>query len=191
VVGLPKGTTYELTVYPPVALGYLGTLKHLADSEGLRPIPVDVELRRGVQVRCRLLDKVTRQPVRGVLHYTPLKTNPFYSEAERDVGLVPTREFERVHVPDAAGVFHLVVYPGPGLLIPNLQGNARGYQTAHVTAAERARAEGDPHLGFASHAAAYRLLDPKGTEQSLTFDIELEPVVKSKQAEGSRQGRRQ
>src|SRR5262249_27022013 len=62
LVGLPKAGTYELTVYPEAGQGYLGTLRRVGDSEGLRPITADIELRHGVEVRCRLIDKVTRKP---------------------------------------------------------------------------------------------------------------------------------
>ncbi|MBI1918111.1 MAG: carboxypeptidase regulatory-like domain-containing protein [Planctomycetes bacterium] len=175
VPGLPKAGTYDLTVYPPVGQGYLWTVKHVGDSEGLRPITADIELRRGVEVRCRLIDKQTRQPVRGQLHYTPVKTNLYYSEAERVADLYPTREFGRLHVPDADGVFHLVAYPGPGLLVANLQGNFPKYLPPRLDPADREKAQDDFHLRHVEAGLPYRLIDPKESKKPLVLDIELDP----------------
>jgi protocatechuate 3,4-dioxygenase beta subunit len=64
LLGLPKAAEYQVIVYPPVETGCLLMTTRVADTEGLRPITADVEVRWGVEVRCRLIDKVTREPVR-------------------------------------------------------------------------------------------------------------------------------
>src|SRR5262249_36645616 len=144
-------------------------------------LTADFELRRGVIVHFRLIDKVTRQPVRGVIHYTPLATNRHYREAELHVGLVPTREFDRVHVPDRDGYYDLVAYPGPGLLLFNGQGNNAKYLRSQngkflpsrLDPADEEKAQGDHHLGFAKLFPWYRLIEPKDGERPLVFDGEL------------------
>jgi RNA polymerase sigma factor (sigma-70 family) len=178
LVGLPKAAAYTLTLYPAVEQGYLSALRRVDNTEGLRPVTADVELRRGVEVRCRLLDKKTREPVHGVLHYTPLKTNPHFAEAEWQTGYLPTREAERLHVPGPDGVFRLVVYPGPGLLYANLQGNHGRYQPVRVTPADRETARGDHQLDFADALGrGYRLINPLDPDKSLVLDVELEPAT--------------
>jgi RNA polymerase sigma factor (sigma-70 family) len=180
LAGLAKAGSYQITAYPPVAQRYLGALRRVADTEALLPIAADVELRRGVEVRCRLIDRKTRKPVEGVLQYTPLKTNPHYSEAEWQTGLVPTREFERIHVPDPDGVFHLVVYPGPGLLLSNLQANSSRYLPARRDPADEETAGGDPHLGWVKFTGGYRVINPRPTDKPLLLDIELDPAPETK-----------
>jgi RNA polymerase sigma factor (sigma-70 family) len=173
LIGLPKTGDYELTVYPEVRQGYLGTQKRVADSDDLKPLTADFELRRGVPVHCRFIDKETRQPVRGDLHYTPLAPNPFYREASD--GIVPTREFRRVHVPNGKGVFHLVAYPGLGLLTLLPQDQRFNYLPVAVAPADAKKAQGDPHLAMVNLYRGYRLIDPADTDQPLSFDIELDP----------------
>jgi hypothetical protein len=104
-----------------------------------------------------------------------LRANPFYAEAEGDRGLMPSREFQRIHVPGPDGVFRLVAYPGPGLLIGLLQGNTPRYLPGRVDPADVAKAQGDPIFEFAKQTGVYRLIDPKDGDPPLTVDMELEP----------------
>jgi RNA polymerase sigma factor (sigma-70 family) len=177
LAGLPKASAYQVTAHPMVDRGYLGISMKVADTEGLRPVTADIELRRGVEVRCRLIDKETRKPVGGVLRYTPLEPNPLYSEAELEPGLIPTREFHRLHVPGPDGAFRLVVYPGLGVLLGELHGdNAGRYLKARVDPADRAKAHGDSQLDIVPHmVCGYRMIDPKEGDKPLTVDIELAP----------------
>jgi hypothetical protein len=151
----------------------------VADTEGLRPVTADVEVRRGVEVRCRLLDKVTREPVRGELRYTPLEVNPLFSEALEDGGYRPSREFQRTRVPGPDGAFRFVAYPGPGLLVVILQGNAGRYLPRPIDPADIAKARGDIHMEWAKLFGMYRLIDPKEGDKPLAVDIELDPGRKA------------
>jgi RNA polymerase sigma factor (sigma-70 family) len=176
LVGLPKAKSYVLTFYPPVETGCLGTMTRVADSAGLRPLSADVEVRRGIEVRCRFIDRQTRKPVPGELHYTPLEPNPLYGEAEgADRGLLPNREFRRIHVPGPDGVIRLVAYPGLGFLFGMLQGNTFRYLPGRTDPGDLARARGDHHMGFAKLSGVYRLIDPKEGDRPLAVDIELNP----------------
>ncbi|HEY7330711.1 MAG TPA: sigma-70 family RNA polymerase sigma factor [Gemmataceae bacterium] len=178
LVGLPKAERYKLTVYCPESQSYLATFKQRADTEGLKPITADFELRRGIPLAFRMIDKETRQPVRGTVQYTPLQSNPLYHEAEAEweAGLCPTREFERIHMPDAAGVFHLVAYPGPGIVTAWAK-YGRPYLPARPTPAETERyIKGTFMLGgFLELSEGYRVVDTDKSDKLLTFDIELDP----------------
>jgi RNA polymerase sigma factor (sigma-70 family) len=182
LTGLPKAKAYEVTVHAPLDLGYLGTSAKVPDTEGLRPVTAAFALRRGVEVRCRLIDKQTRKPVGGVLRYTPLEPNTLFSEAELEPGLQPTREFRRLHIPGPDGAFRLVAYPGLGLLFVELHGNnALHYLPPRVDPADKARAQGDFQLvemvPFAS--CGYRVIDPEEGDKPLSFEIELDPGRKA------------
>jgi hypothetical protein len=176
LVGLPKAAQYPLTMYCPENQSYLGAFRKLADSEGLKPIAADFELRRGIPVEFRLIDKETRQPVRGTVQYTPLASNPHYREAEWSTGLFPNREFDRIHMPDPKGVFRLVVYPGPGLITAWAK-YGRLYLPARPTPAEMERYIKGSFMigGFLELSEGYRILDTDKTDKLLTFDIELDP----------------
>jgi RNA polymerase sigma factor (sigma-70 family) len=176
LVGMPKAAQYQLGVYCPESQSYLGVFQKLADSEGLKPIIANFDLRRGIPIAFRMIDKETRQPVRGTVQYTPLQSNPRYREAEWSPGLFPNREFDRIHMPDPEGVFRLVVYPGPGIVCAWSK-YGRVYLPARPTPAEMERyVKGAGILGgFLELSEGYRILDTDTTDKLLTFDIELDP----------------
>jgi RNA polymerase sigma factor (sigma-70 family) len=175
LIGLPKADAYRIAIYPPLSTGCLGTNTTVTDTEGLRPISADFEVRRGVELHCRFIDKVTRQPVRGEIRYTPLEINPLFGEAEEAPGYRPSREFSRTRVPGPDSVFRFMVYPGPGLLVGILQGNTHRYLPRRIDPADLARAKGDFQMEFAKLLGVYRLIDPKEGDKPLTVDIELDP----------------
>jgi RNA polymerase sigma factor (sigma-70 family) len=176
LVGMPKAAQYQLGVYCPESQSYVGAFRKLADSEGLKPIVANFDLRRGIPVAFRMIDKETRQPVRGTVQYTPLQSNPHYREAEWSPGLFPNREFDRIHMPDAKGVFRLVVYPGPGVVCAWAK-YGRLYLPARPTPAERERYIKGAGIigGYLDLSEGYRILDMDKTDKLLTFDIELDP----------------
>jgi hypothetical protein len=179
LVGLPKADAYQIRFYPPLETGCLSGSARVADTEGLRPVTADVDVRRGALVHCRLLDKVTREPVRAELRYTPLEVNPLFSEALEHGGYRPSREFERTRVPGPDGVFRFVAYPGPGLLVVILQGHLGRYLPRPIDPADLAKARGDIHMEWARLFGVYRLIDPKEGDKPLTVDIELDPGRKA------------
>jgi RNA polymerase sigma factor (sigma-70 family) len=109
IVGAPKSRDLGVHVFPPKGQPYLERMEHVGDTPGLAPIVHDVGLTRGVPVRGRLIDQVTRRPVRGVVHYFLLDINPSYGVLRYSLGLcrVPT---------DDDGSFSIVALAGPGLL---------------------------------------------------------------------------
>jgi RNA polymerase sigma factor (sigma-70 family) len=173
--GLVKAKSYTLSFYPPLDSSCLDTVAQVADSEGLQPVTADVEVRRGVAVRCRFIDKETRKPVQGELHYTPLESNALYREVTDALGVEPNRVFRRIYVPGPDGEIHLVVYPGLGMLFGILQGNTGRYVPGTIDPADIARAKGSFHMGFAKLTGVYRLIEPKEGDKPVVVDIELTP----------------
>lgn len=179
LLGLPKASEYRIVAYPPVETGCLSTLVRVTDTVGLEPVAANMEVRRGVPIHCRMIDKATRQPVRGEIRYSPLVSNPLYREAELSPGYRPSREFQRMHVPDPDGVFHFVAYPGSGILIGMLQGNMLRYLPARIDPADDAKAPGDALMGFAKLTGVYRLIEPNEGDKQLHIEIELDPGRKA------------
>jgi RNA polymerase sigma factor (sigma-70 family) len=176
LLGLPKQDHYQLTFQPPDGQPYLSAVRPVAGSEGLKPLTADCELRRGVPVRFRLIDKETRKPVRARVQYTPTQDNPLYPEAEAQRGLVPNRVFDEVQTPDGEQFYHFVAYPGPGVIVAFGWYSGRLYLPARLSEADAAKGAGrkDPHMMFLDLAVGYRLLNPT-QEDALTFEIELDP----------------
>src|SRR5262249_4065301 len=88
ILGLPKAGQYELLAVPDEGQGYLMIAQKVADSEGLKPLTLDFNLRRGVPVRLRLIDKETGQLVPGIICYEPTQDNPYRPEADFDRGVL-------------------------------------------------------------------------------------------------------
>jgi hypothetical protein len=109
LVGAPKSRDLGVLVFPPEGQPYLERMEHIGDTSGLAPIVHDVSLTRGIPVRGRLIDQVSRRPVRGVVHYFLLQENPRYNELRWSLPVcqVPT---------DDDGAFSIVALDGPGLL---------------------------------------------------------------------------
>lgn len=177
LIGLPKNSEYSFSVNPPRESGYLPTIGKVADNEGLKPIALDFELRRGVQVRCRFIDKVTRQPVwGGDLRYTPLTSNPYYGDLDEG-GAIPSREFRNVfYAPDSDGFYHLVAWPGLGIVGIMPQATQGKYLPMPLSSADKEKVKGDPQLSVWEFMLGCRLIEPRETDTLLDLQIELDPV---------------
>jgi hypothetical protein len=178
LVGLPKGRAYELTVYPGEGQNYLSAQNGIADSEGLRPLTLDFELRRGVPVRFRLVDRETGKWVHGQVQYEPTADNPYRAEAVFAPGVIPSREFMRIRGTDQDGFIRFVAYPGPGVLFAWAGRGSPPFLRGRLDPADRAKGhypavKGDPSNGFLEITHGYRRIDPDQTEQELTFEVAL------------------
>ena len=71
---------------------------------------MDIALRRGVLVRGRITDRVTKRGVRAWASYLPYGDNPHAGETPQVFGINDDYDVE----PD--GSFHLVALPGPGVV---------------------------------------------------------------------------
>ncbi len=109
LVGAPKSRDLGVHVFPPEGQPYLERMERVGDTPGLAPIVHDVSLTRGIPVRGRLIDQVSRRPVRGVVQYFLLDINPRYDELRYSLSLcrAPTGD---------DGSFSIVALDGPGLL---------------------------------------------------------------------------
>jgi RNA polymerase sigma factor (sigma-70 family) len=176
LLGLPKAPSYQLTVYSPSALGYLGLLTRVGGSEGLKPITANLELRRGVRLCFRVVDEQTGQPGHASCQYTPLPDNRHKIAAGDRT--FPSMEFMHWHAPDKDGYFDFVAYPGPGVLFCMTSFNRTPFLKSRLAAADMAKGlsptgSGAGLLGFVNASEAYRLIDTEDTAEVLRFDLPL------------------
>ena len=178
LIGLPKSGNWELEAFASTGQPYLTTHQSVTDSEGLKPIVADFALRKGVPVRLRVIDKLTREPVRGVVRYSPLLGNILHSEARR-----PASNWagDFLHMPDKDHCYNFVAYPGPGIIYAWVGGPT--YLPASVLLDPVDEKNGytirqgkDPlAMGWLALFEGYRIIDPKPTDEPLPVEIELDP----------------
>jgi len=175
LLGMPKSGNYALRICPPAAQPYLMRAKNLPDSEGLKPIRADVELRRGIPVRVRLVDKTTGQPLRGDVLYTPLAENPLIAEAEQDPGLRPTMEFSQPRTPGKDNATVFLAYPGSGAVFGIVARGRLNYLPAKLDPADREKAAQNFELDFVRFTNAYRVINPRQTDNLITIELPIDP----------------
>jgi protocatechuate 3,4-dioxygenase beta subunit len=176
LVGLPKAKTYELRVYPAAGQNYLVRDRTVADSEGLKPLRADFELRHGVPIAFRLIEKESGKPVRGHVQYEPTSDNPYRSEAVYAPGVIPAREFMRLRETGADGYVRFVAYPGPCVIFAHAGRGSPPYLHGRLDPADRAKGHfpgprGDPDNGFLEITNGYARIDYKATDEEQKFDI--------------------
>jgi hypothetical protein len=176
LVGLPKAKTYELRAYPAAGQNYLVRSRTAADTEGLRPLRADFELRHGVPVAFRLIEKETGRPVRGHVQYEPTSDNPYRSEAVFGPGVIPSREFMRIRETGADGYVRFVAYPGPCVIFAHAGRGNPPYLHGRLDPADRAKGHfpgprGDPGNGFLDITNGYARIDYKATDVEQKFDV--------------------
>ena len=182
ITGVPKGSSYEVRAKPARGQPYVSFTRRLGDTEALKPIKTDFRLRRGVALRLRLIDRGTGKPVPGIVQYDLVRANPHWAEACSPFsrGLLSSMEWFHGHVPDRDMTINMVVYPGPVVLLARAGFDGPPYLPARLDPADVARgfypaARGEPLNGFFQSSHAYRRLDLKPTDRSVTFDLFLDP----------------
>jgi RNA polymerase sigma factor (sigma-70 family) len=182
ITGVPKGASYEVRARPAKGQPYVPFTRRFGDTESLKPIKADFNLRRGVAIRFRLIDKGTGKPVQGIVQYDLVRANPHWAEAcsPHSRNLLSSLEWFRSHVPDKDLTINMVVYPGPVVLIARAGFDGPPYLKARLDPADVAKgyypgAKGEPINGFFEIANAYRRLDLKPTDKPVTFDLFLDP----------------
>jgi len=178
LLGLPKTDKYWLEIHPIEGQSYLPRMVEVAGNEGLKPIPANFDLERGVALRLRFVDTETGKPVLGQVEYYACFDNPRYEATRKDLG-----NHHRFW-PNKDGVYNFVVVPGPGIIgfWAGLNGEKLYYLTvklkpedvkAHPGAEKRPIFFGG-FVGVESFHA-YRLIDAQPSDRPLTLDIPVYP----------------
>src|SRR5262245_29536674 len=113
LTGLRKGDRNSIVVLPPDDVPYLAAEVAVSDvGPALDPLTLDVELKRGVWIEGKITDKLTGKPVRAMVGYHPLKTNPNLS----DYHDLPASMNTNLHGTKENGSYRIVGLPGPGVV---------------------------------------------------------------------------
>jgi RNA polymerase sigma factor (sigma-70 family) len=110
LVGMPKGKGNVIKAAPAPGQPYLQSAHEVKDVPSLEPVTVDFTLKRGVVIKGRVLDKVTRQPVYAQVEYCVFLDNPHRQE-------VPHWTTNFYLQTDEDGSFQVVGFPGRGLIV--------------------------------------------------------------------------
>jgi RNA polymerase sigma factor (sigma-70 family) len=164
----------RLQVPPDESLPYLRALVPVGKSDGPGPMHLDINLKRGVWITGRLIDREAQKPVRGQVEYYVFLDNPRY-QAYRGFGSARISP----HFVGGDGVFQFAAFPGPGMI------GARADEPGYVRAVgvEKMKGRRDKDNGFLRTSPYtvipdnFNVLDPidpaPGTE-TLSHDLLLE-----------------
>jgi len=175
LTGMPLGAGNEVAVIPAEDQPYLLSQFKLPDSGGLKPVHIDLGLKRGIWLRGRITDRATGKPVEASVRYSAAISNPQIDQVSgigdvqyngNDVGSSSTRE---------DGTFQIAVLPGPGLLTVRAQPGEVNYTADESAAAKPLEAAFRPYpYGLGD---AWAELDVGDSPASRTHDFALSPVV--------------
>jgi RNA polymerase sigma factor (sigma-70 family) len=167
--GLPKAESYRVQADPLPGEPYFALATDVTGTDGLEPIPVTLELVKGVVVRVRLMDKATGKSVAGLnVDYTRLPPN-------NDEGLSRVRRFG----PEG---YQMPVPPGPLLFFAEAEGTDLLYIRPRLAQADRGKGValfGDADVDgpnirviFAPYHT-YRIVDVPADVDTFAVDLEL------------------
>jgi hypothetical protein len=109
LVGMAKAAGNSIKAAPGKDQPYLQSVREVEDAPGLEPVTVDFDLKRGVMVKGRVLDKATKKPVFANVQYLAFADNPRHKKA-------PGWAVEHYLQTGDDGTFQIVAFPGRGLL---------------------------------------------------------------------------
>ncbi len=151
---------------------YFGVTKMVADTQGVEPLVVDIELDRGLVVRGRLTDGATGKPVRGHAAYVADVNNPALKErAAEQRGFYAPGDGGRL----PEGTFEVLTLPGAGLVCITAAARDR-YPMAHIEGWDGFLIRGLPD-GYhpSSFHAVVRINPTPEDPKSRACDVVLEP----------------
>jgi hypothetical protein len=175
LVGVPKGSDIQIMAFPNDDQPYFLRGVDVPDSPGIGPITVDFKLHRGLWIRGRVVDQVTRQPVMARLHYLPFLDNRFLGKLPGGLSVSEMRYTTR---PD--GTFRLVGLPGRAIvgafsLSPHYR---TGQGAEHINGIDkdgRFSTFSNPAPAGLKWPTAVREINPPEGSSSVNCDFVLEP----------------
>jgi RNA polymerase sigma factor (sigma-70 family) len=171
LTGMPKGKGNKILFEAPEDQPYLMVHAVVPDTDGLDPVTVDFEMKRGVWIEGQVTDKATGKLVPCHVEYFALFGNPNLKDHPGYQGTHVNR-----HNWKADGTFRVVGLPGPGILTV-------WAGDEYLTAVERDDADGSKTVVLGTdpvHASAYNVnavarIDPPQNAESFKRVIVLDP----------------
>jgi RNA polymerase sigma factor (sigma-70 family) len=185
LTGLPKTADNVLAAFPPDGQPYktsakrpadgppyLASTKRVGDLSGLKPVTVDLALKRGVRVTGRITDRATGKPVpRAQVSYFYFADNPYRKE------YLPLSDWLGTGARED-GTFRLAVLPGRGLLAVRAwrDGYLRGLGAEKIRGMDGQECfRTYPHYCHAPDYHTLAEINPAKGARSLTCDLVLDP----------------
>jgi RNA polymerase sigma factor (sigma-70 family) len=164
--GLPKVASYRIMAVPDPGKPYLQVAMTVTDTDGLKPIPVTIDLPRGVVVRGRLIDRSTGRPVAG----HEVRDIPLPNNKNEGVG-----GMARPFGPEG---YEMTVPPGPTLFFAQVEGQDLPYARARLPKAARRMGVGDQDSDasirvIVSPFHVCRMVDVPADVDAFTLDLEV------------------
>jgi len=170
----PKGAENTVTAELP-GQPYLKIVKSVPDSPGLGPIALNLSFNKGLWIEGRVVDKVSGQPVRGVVRYYPLASNPYLDKVD-SYSIFNNNVSDEAEFPtDSGGRFRAVGLPGPALVA--VRALNPGYIASSIVNQELAAKVANPDIFRAymyNFQALFPINPPRGPA-SYQCELTLEP----------------
>jgi RNA polymerase sigma factor (sigma-70 family) len=170
LMGMSKGEGNQVRLLPRDDQPYLAVHEAVPNTDGLDPVTVDFEVKRGVWIEGKLTDKVTGQPVQGEMGYFALQSNP---------NLRDYPGFEHCQVAAKEdGSYRVVGLPGPGLVAVRCQKDHYLWATEREDeygTRERYLATAPFGIFFPTADVAFARIDPAAGTQAVKRDVTLDP----------------
>jgi RNA polymerase sigma factor (sigma-70 family) len=174
LTGMPKAANNALNVVAEDQ-PYVKVRKPVGDPKGLGPVRVDVELKRGVWVEGKVINKSSGHPVKAFVRYLAFRDNPHVKDYPGASIFNGSGWYDPEYRTDADGHFRAVALPGGGIFI--VRSLEPGYLIAKPLTPEAVRNVLDPG-NFAHMQGQFQALvpiDPRPNEVSILPDIALTP----------------
>jgi RNA polymerase sigma factor (sigma-70 family) len=173
LVGAPKGGENHIGASAGDA-PFLTAIQGVPAGQGLEAVTVDFELKRGVWVQGRVIDKATKKPVSHVrIGYVAFDDNPHVKDAPPLLG--PPLASSDESADD--GAYRVLALSGPGMIL--LRSN--DFATAYLSEPER---DGGERAGYLKTRPTFEIpgnynlmmrINPKDGTEVLQRDLALDP----------------
>jgi beta-lactamase regulating signal transducer with metallopeptidase domain len=197
LVGMPKGEGNILRIRPNDDQPYLMRDVVVPDPEGMDPVPLHIELKPGIWITGKVIDRITRLPIEGVrLHYLPYLSNT-YAQARPEFGENGNMMGDQFrYKTNKDGSYRIVGLPGravvgaESVLAPYRVGV--GYEeiaTANDNKNGHELFYSNPVTPSPRWPSVITEINPKEDIDSITLDFELDPgpAIQAKLVDDSKQ----
>ena len=168
---MPLGAGNEVVLSPPEDQPYLLAQYKLPSAGEMKPIKIDLVLKRGIWLQGRITDKVTGKPVEARLRYSASLNNPHIDEVPGFRDLFYNGNQRGSYYTKDYGSYQIPVLTGPGLVSVHAEDSSMNYSAHDQGPRKPNEAMFVPFLyGIGS---AWAEFNPAETASSVTHDFVL------------------
>lgn len=177
LTGMPRAAGNEIQAWPPDDLAYAQQARGVPDPDGAKPATVNFDLKRGVWVTGKVLDKATGKPIQATVQYHAYLDNP-NANALRGFA---TRNLKPSRVDDCS--FRIIAVAGQGIVTARASSGTYLHEVGLDKLrqkAERGILRTAPYYVIPSNYHTLVEIDPKPGAGSVEVDIHLDAGVSLK-----------